>query len=101
MGTPFNLPAELTIYNVAQTRDAMQAWVAQIDPNEHEPLQIVASAVEDIDGSGLQLLGSLLQTLGRMGQSWQIAQPTQALLNAAQTLGAQSWLNATPSGGTA
>lgn len=88
MSTPFELPEELTIYSAVETRDALLAWVTAQGDDPSKPLGISAAKVCEVDGSGLQLLASL----AHMDQPWQLLNPSEALLQACQTMGLSTWL---------
>ena len=73
MSTALVLPAEMSIYNVAELR---AQWLAWLDAAPAEgPGCVDASAVAEVDAAGLQLL-----------------QPSTALQGACQALGMQSLL---------
>lgn len=99
MATALALPAELTIYTVAELRTAWLAWLGEAlagaDPDE--PLAADASAVDQVDTAGVQLLLSLANALGRQGHRLQLHQPSGPLAQACQLLGvAPQLLGATP-----
>ncbi len=89
MSKPFELPEEMTIYSAIETRDALLAWVTEQSAKSSKLLQISAAKVAEIDGSGLQLLASL----AHMDQPWQLLAPSEALLEAAKTMGLGDWLD--------
>ena len=83
MSYRFELPAELTIYSVMETRDSLLAWVERARAQTNAPLEISAAAVEAVDGSGLQLLAAL----SSMEVSWWLVQSSSAFTEACHTLG--------------
>jgi len=89
MTEPFELPEEMTIYSAIETRDALLAWVTEQSAKSAKLLRISAAKVSEIDGSGLQLLASL----AHMDQPWELVEPSQALLEAAKTMGLGDWLD--------
>jgi ABC-type transporter Mla MlaB component len=90
MSERFELPAELTIYSVAQTRDALLAWSQeQVAKVAALPLKVSASQVAAVDGSGLQLLAAL----GNMGLAWQLVETSAAFSEACDTMGLAHWLD--------
>jgi anti-anti-sigma regulatory factor len=89
MSQPFELPQEMTIYSAMETRDALLAWITEQGTDSSQPLLISGAKVSDIDGSGLQLLASLVH----LDQPWHLLAPSPALLEAGQTLGLSDWLN--------
>jgi ABC-type transporter Mla MlaB component len=88
MSTPFELPEEMTIYSAVETRDALLAWVTEQSAKSSKMLQVSAAKVNEIDGSGLQLLAAM----ANMDQSWQLVQPSTAFTDACNTLGLSAWL---------
>ena len=92
MSTPFELPEEMTIYSAVETRDALLAWVTEQSAKSSKLLEISASNVSEIDGSGLQLVASL----ANMGQPWQLIDPSEAFADACKTMGLIAWLHKQP-----
>jgi anti-anti-sigma regulatory factor len=86
MSERFDLPAELTIYTVPATRDALLAWIRLV-ATQDSPVDICGAGVEEVDGAGLQLLGALQRTLEGSGRRWTLSQPSAALQDVARTLG--------------
>lgn len=84
----FDLPAELNIYNVLETRDALLAWVTTQNSSGSARLEISAQAVAEVDGSGLQLLASFSNTV----QHWKLVNSSGAFKAACETLGFTQWL---------
>jgi ABC-type transporter Mla MlaB component len=84
----FALPAELNIYNVLETRDALLAWVTSQTAEGKEWLEISASDVAEIDGSGLQLLAAFSNSV----HHWRLIDSSDAFKTACQTLGFSQWL---------
>ena len=99
MTSAFQLPAELTIYSVGATRDALMAWLTQQDAKPGDPVDIDAVHVEDIDGAGIQLLGALTSTLTQRGLHWQVKEPSAHLLEICSVMGSLSWLERTDAPG--
>ena len=95
MSERFELPAELNIYGALETRDALLAWVAENNVQGADSLEICARNVQEVDGSGLQLLASL----SNMGQSWRLTDPSDAFSDACRTLGFADWLEGRPARG--
>lgn len=88
MSEPFELPTELNIYSALETRDALLAWVTEQMSKGQDGLEISASKVEEIDGSGLQLLAAL----SNMEHAWRLVDPSDAFAEACRTLGVAQWL---------
>jgi anti-anti-sigma regulatory factor len=86
------LPAELTVFTAAETRDALLATLARATDAD-APLSVDAAAVIDVDGAGVQLLVSLSRLCERDGRAWQLDAPSEALVAACRTLGLSVWLS--------
>ncbi len=89
------LPAELSIYTAAETRAAWLAWLAsedaaagQVDPT----IAVDASAVDVIDGAGVQLLLALARTLHERGTGLAFSAPSRVLQEGCAALGADALL---------
>jgi anti-anti-sigma regulatory factor len=99
------LPAELTIYTVGEFKSQCLLWLGETPADgetgsEHWPLD--ASAVDQIDAAGVQVLVSLSHTLQQQGQPLQLQQPSAMLVDACAALGLSDWLAAcTPEGAPA
>lgn len=89
MGTQFELPSEVTIYNATETRDALLAWAAEQPVKGSEKLQVCARAVMEIDGAGLQILASL----SNMDRNWTLVDTSAAFEQACRTMGFGLWLD--------
>jgi len=101
MAECFELPAELTIYTAAEVRQLLLTWLGEQEAGGTEVAAIGASGVNDIDGAGLQLLGALSQTLAHQAMAWHFRNPSNALIEACQTLGSAAWLLPTSGAGAA
>ena len=88
MTTTFELPAELTIYSAMETRDALLAWATEQSAKPHRTLDVSASQVREIDGSGLQLLAALTN----MNLHWRLVETSNTFSEACRTLGLGDWL---------
>lgn len=88
MTTPFELPAELTIYGAVETRDALLAWVAEQSAKASSHLEVSARQVSEVDGSGLQLLAAL----SNMDLTWRLVEPSTVFSEACRTMGLGHWL---------
>lgn len=100
MNSVFQLPAELTIYSAGSTRDALLAWLTQQDTSPGDSVEIDAAQVDEIDGSGMQLLGALTATLTQRGLLWRVMTPSLQLLEACDVLGSRSWLKCATEAGS-
>jgi ABC-type transporter Mla MlaB component len=89
MDERFELPAELNIYSTLETRDALLAWVAEQAPKGKEYLEVSARDVQEVDGSGLQLLAAL----GHGEQRWHLVEASTAFVDACRIMGFSNWLD--------
>ena len=79
----FELPSELNIYSVLESRDALLAWASEQMTGAKDFLEISARNVVEVDGSGLQLLAAL----SNMGQTWHLVETSEPFAEACRTLG--------------
>jgi anti-anti-sigma regulatory factor len=101
MATALALPAELTIYTVAELRAAWRGWLGTslAEADAGEALWADADAVDQVDAAGVQLLLALANTLARQGHRLQLHRPSGPLAQACQLLGvAPLLLGTTPEG---
>ena len=84
MDTDITLPAELTIYTAAQTR---QAWLGALASPRDGTLRVDAAKVAEVDAAGLQLLLSLRRSMAAQRQSLCLRQPSAALVGACRRAG--------------
>jgi anti-anti-sigma regulatory factor len=89
MSERFELPSELNIYSAIETRDALLAWVAEEASAGHDYLQISARDVEEVDGSGLQLLAAL----SNMETPWHLVETSETFAQACRLMGFAHWLD--------
>jgi anti-anti-sigma regulatory factor len=89
MSERFELPSELNIYSAIDTRDALLAWVAEEASAGHDYLQISARDVEEVDGSGLQLLAAL----SNMETPWHLVETSEPFADACRLMGFAHWLD--------
>jgi ABC-type transporter Mla MlaB component len=92
MSEPFELPTELNIYSALETRDALLAWVTEQMGKGQDGLEVSARNVEEVDGSGLQLLAAL----ANMEHAWRLVDPSDAFTEACRTIGVAQWLENRP-----
>jgi anti-anti-sigma regulatory factor len=93
--TTHSLPAEVTIYTVGELKGQCLAWLGESTAEgdtggDHWPLD--ASAVDQIDAAGVQLLVSLSHTLQQQGQPLLLQQASAVLVDACAALGLGEWL---------
>ena len=99
MTTTRCLPSELTIYTVGETHPVCLGW---LDAGSDDPLQVDASAVDEIDAAGVQLLLALSHGLGRQERRLQLLNASPTLAAACEALGAQALTaDAEPTGAAA
>lgn len=101
MNPLFVLPAELTIYSVGSTREALLVWLTQQDVNSGDSVTIDAARVEEIDGAGIQLLGALTAALAQRGLLWHVKDPSLHMVEVCSVLGCTSWFERTEESGAA
>lgn len=89
MSHRFELPSELNIYSVLESRDALLAWVSGQAAQSHDYLEVSARDVAEVDGSGLQLLAAL----SNMEQPWHLVEASPVFVEACRTLGFAHWLD--------
>jgi anti-anti-sigma regulatory factor len=91
------LPAELTIYTVGELHPQWSAWLADAASTDDDaPVCLDGSAVDQVDGAGLQLLVSLANSLAARQRTLQLVDASRLLVNACETLGLAALL-ASPS----
>ncbi len=89
MTSTHTLPAELTIYHVAELHPEFKSWL-QAPP---EPcLEVHAQNVAEVDAAGIQLLLSLQNSLSKQNRRLALLQPSPALVSSCQALGTQGLL---------
>ena len=89
MTTPFELPAELTIYSALETRDAMLAWATEQTAKSANHVEVSAREVSEVDGSGLQLLAAL----SNMNLNWRLVAASEPFKEACRLMGLSGWLD--------
>jgi anti-anti-sigma regulatory factor len=89
------LPAELTIYTAAETRDAWLGWLAgdAAQADAGDPLcPVDASACDEIDAAGSQLLVALAHSLAQRQRRLQLLHASSPVRAACHDLGLADWL---------
>ncbi len=84
------LPVELTIYKVGELLPELRDW-ASMDGGGTWRLQ--ASAVEEVDAAGIQLLLSLARTAQAQAQQLSLVDASPVLSQACQALGVADLMN--------
>jgi ABC-type transporter Mla MlaB component len=88
MPTTFVLPQELTIYTAGETRAQWLSWLSA----PGDAANVDASAVEQVDGAGLQLLVSLRRSFDEQHRTLTLQQPSALLRDACKALGLEGLL---------
>jgi len=86
------LPAELSIYTVADTHRAWLQWWGEHAKRAEREVAVDAAAVDVIDGAGLQLLIALGHQAQGLGRRVHLAQPSAPLQAACRVMGAATLL---------
>ena len=95
-GTGPALPAEVTIYVVA---DLLPQWLAWLDePEAPATLALDAAGVDQVDAAGLQLLVSLGLGLAQRDRRLRLVAPGTALVDGCRQLGLLAWLHGVTDG---
>ena len=94
MLSQLSLPTDLTIYTVAEfhSRCVSQLLAPDAQASTKAPSLLDASAVEEVDAAGLQLLVSLANAVKRQGGSLLLDKPSLALSQACAALGMNALL---------
>lgn len=89
-----HLPAELTIYTASELCAQARTWLAEgaDDTGDAAAWALQASAVDQIDAAGVQLLLSLARSLEGRSQALRLTQPSAPLMDACAALGLADWL---------
>ncbi|MDP3871478.1 MAG: STAS domain-containing protein [Pseudomonadota bacterium] len=95
MNQIFELPAELSIYTVADTHRRLQVWLGQQIDSAAAQLQLLAHGVEEIDGAGFQLLGALANSVAALGVPLRVVAPSRTFVETSATLGCIDWFDVT------
>lgn len=86
-----HLPAELSIYTAAELHPQWLAW-ARRDGAEHQDARADGTAVDQVDGAGVQLLIALQRCLAARGCTLHLHAPSRPLREACTALGLAGWL---------
>ena len=84
------LPAELTIYTVGELHPQWLDWLQK--SADSSPVDVIAAAVEQVDGAGLQLLLALASAATERGRALRILDPSEVLRQGCAALGLGDWL---------
>jgi ABC-type transporter Mla MlaB component len=94
MNISIHLPAELTIYTVAELHPQWLAVAtsAETEGSNDEHCNVDASQVQEVDTAGLQLLLSLSGLIQRQRRSLHVVNASKALRRACAALGTTALL---------
>lgn len=102
MSTPLALPRELTIYTVGELHPQWLGWLADRRTDGKTGACVVdATAVDEVDAAGVQLLLSLAHALQNDQRPLRLRRPSAALTTACQALGLAALLADAPQGAAA
>lgn len=88
------LPSELTIYTAADVRTLCLAWLgAPAEEADEGVWPLDASAVDQVDAAGVQLLVSLARSLDGLERPLRLVRPSDPLTEACTALGLGDWLS--------
>lgn len=86
MSSGCTLPAELTIYTVAELHPLCLSWL-DADPTHPDRLTVDGQAVQEVDAAGVQLLLSLSHALAAHGRQLCLQWASEPLTAACHALG--------------
>lgn len=89
MTTPLCLPAEVTIYVVAELRAAWLDWLSALQ----DDATVDGSRVDEVDAAGVQCLLALARSAAQRGHALRVAAPSATLRRACLSLGASHLLD--------
>ena len=85
------LPAELSIYTAAELHPQWLAWAGQ-DRDTGPDALVDGTAVDQVDGAGVQLLVALQRCLAARGSTLRLRAASRPLQEACDALGLSAWL---------
>ncbi len=86
------LPPELSVYTVAGLRPQWLAWVEQV-AGAGSAADADGSAVDQVDGAGLQLLVALQHSLAARGCALRLRGASRPLHDGCASVGLARWLD--------
>lgn len=89
--SPLRLPQELTIYTVGELHPQWLAWMRS-SPDEATTGAVDASAVDQVDAAGVQLLVALDRALAARGAPLQLQGTSAVLAQGCDAIGLAAWL---------
>lgn len=89
--TTLHLPSELSIYTAAELHPQWLAWAGHSAPSASDALAD-GTAVDQVDGAGVQLLIALQRCLAARGCALRLHAPSRPLREACTALGLAGWL---------
>ena len=96
------LPADLTIYTLAAVHRQWLEWLAKLPKARRTsaqgdaPWPVDASAVDEVDAAGVQLLLALSHSLAAKRRALRLINASGALASACEALGAATLLTSDP-----
>jgi ABC-type transporter Mla MlaB component len=103
MNDTLALPAELTVYTIAEARAVWRRWLADAatEATVGPAFRVGAEAVAEIDAAGVQLLLSLARSLADRNRILELVSPSAPLSAACAGLGVATRLLGAKALGTA
>jgi anti-anti-sigma regulatory factor len=92
------LTGDVTIYTVGTLKGEFLDWIEKLPAGKRgaklngSPLAVDASAVNEVDAAGLQLLVALSKSLSGRSRPLQLVNPSAPLVSACQALGLSTTL---------
>ena len=84
----FELPEEFNVYGSHSVLEALKLWLTHCEITPDDAIEIDASKVMEIDGTGIQILASL----SRSGYQWKLIEASSKFIDACLITGHQDWL---------
>lgn len=90
----FELPEEFNVYGSHSVLEALKLWLTHCEIALDDEIEIDASKVMEIDGTGIQILAAL----SRSGYRWKLVEASAKFISACFVTGHQDWLAVGESG---
>lgn len=87
----FELPEDFNVYGAQELLESLKLWLKHGDLGPGEEIEIDASKVMEVDGTGLQILAAL----SRSGYRWSLVKASAKFVNACLVTGHKEWIPAT------
>lgn len=101
------LPAEITIYTIGTLHQEWLKWLAKVPAprrsaaGQDKPWLLDASAVDEVDAAGVQLLLSLSHSLAKKRRTLRLIHPSHSISSACSALGVGTLLMTDDAAGSA